>query len=120
MNIINSSKVCARLQYAILKKGVIRSPYRSYKVPRCPIALTLHGRDTPPGIVVTMPGSQACVRRFVSPLNLRAGWPGRFINVRRFGGLCMGLLQLKDPLELFVKRRVFLSGFVSLSRRDMT
>ena len=32
----------------------------------------------------------------------------------------MVLLQLKDPLELFVKRREFLPGLGILSRRDMT
>ena len=47
----------------------------------------------------------------------QAGWPGRCINVRRCGGLSI-VLQLKDPLELFVKSREFLSFF--LPRRDMT
>ena len=28
------------------------------------------------GLVVTMPGSQACVRRFESPLDPQGGWPG--------------------------------------------
>ena len=32
----------------------------------------------------------------------------------------MVLLQLKDPLELFVKRREFPRGYVFLSRHDMT
>ena len=32
----------------------------------------------------------------------------------------MALLQLKDPLELFMKRRKFLPGSRFLSRRDMT
>ena len=32
----------------------------------------------------------------------------------------MVLLQLKDPLELFMKRREFLPGSGFLSRRDMT
>ena len=32
----------------------------------------------------------------------------------------MVLLQLKDPLELFVKSRGFIPGSVFLSRRDMT
>ena len=32
----------------------------------------------------------------------------------------MVLLQLKDPLELFVKRKEFLRGSGFLSRRDMT
>ena len=39
-----------------------------------------------------------------------AGWPGRYLNVRHYWRLSMVLLQLKDPLELFVKRREFLSG----------
>ena len=30
----------------------------------------------------------------------KAGWPGRYINVRPCGGLSMVLLQLKDPLKL--------------------
>ena len=47
------------------------------------------------GLVVTMPGSQA-------------GWPSRYINVWHCGGVSMVLLQLKDPLELFVKRKEFL------------
>ena len=67
-----------------------------------------------------MPGSQALVRRFESPLDPQAGWPGRYINVRRCGGLSMVRLQLKDPLELFVKSREFLPGSGFLSPRDMT
>ena len=37
------------------------------------------------------------------------------------GGLSMVLLQLKDPLELFVKRREFLpgSGFLSAVESDV-
>ena len=31
-----------------------------------------------------------------------AGWPGRYINVWCCGVLSLVLLQLKDPLELFV------------------
>ena len=38
-----------------------------------------------------------------------AGCSGRYINVQRCGGLSMVLLQLKDPLELFMKRREFLA-----------
>ena len=49
-----------------------------------------------------------------------SGWPGRSINVRCFGGLFMAPLQLKDPLELFVKSRQYLPGSGFLSRRDMT
>ena len=41
-------------------------------------------------------------------------------TVRRCGGLSMVFLQLKDPLELFVKSREFLPGSGFLSRRDMT
>ena len=55
-------------------------------------------------------------RRF--PTNV--GWPCRYISVRLFEGLSMVLQQMKDPLELFVKRREFLpvSGFqVSISSR---
>ena len=48
-----------------------------------------------------------------------AGWSGRYINVRRYGGLSMVVLQLKDALELIVKRREFLLGSVFLSRRHM-
>ena len=72
------------------------------------------------GLVVTMPGSQARVRRFESPLDPQVGWPGCYINVRRCGGLSMVILQLKDPLELFVKSREFLPSSGFLSRRDMT
>ena len=67
-----------------------------------------------------MPGSQAWVRRFDSPLDPQAGWPGRYINVRRCRGLSMVLMQLTDPLELFVKSREILPGSEFLSRRDMT
>ena len=55
-----------------------------------------------------------------TPLDPQAGWPGRYKNVRRCGGLPMVFLQLKDPLELFVKSREFLPGSGFLSRRDMT
>ena len=72
------------------------------------------------GLVVTMPGSQAWVRRFESPLDSQADGPGRYINVRRCGELPVVLLQQKDPLELFVKSREFLPGSGFLSRRDMT
>ena len=47
-------------------------------------------------------------------------WPGLYINVRCCGELPMILLQLKDPLELFVKIREFFPGSRFLSRRDMT
>ena len=47
------------------------------------------------------------------------GLLGCIINVRHGGGLLMVLLLLKDPLELFMKRREFLpgSGFLSHSER---
>ena len=51
---------------------------------------------------------------------LQAGWPGRYKNVRRCGGLPMVLLQQNDPSELFVKSREFLPGSGFLSRCDMT
>ena len=44
---------------------------------------------------------------------------GRYINVWHCGGLSMVLLQLKDPLELYLKRREFLCGSRFLSCRDM-
>ena len=47
------------------------------------------------------------------------GWPGGYINVQRCGGLFMVLLQPKDSLELFVRRREFLPGFGFLSSRNM-
>ena len=52
---------------------------------------------------------QAYVHKFVSPLDPQAGWPGCYINVRCCGELSMVPLQLRDPLELFVKRNEFLS-----------
>ena len=52
-------------------------------------------------------------------LDAQVGWHGHYISVRRCGGLPMVLLQLKELLELFVKRREFLSGSGFLSRRDM-
>ena len=72
------------------------------------------------GRMVMMPGSQVRVRMFESPLDPQAGWFGCYIDVRRCGGLSMVLLQLKDPLELFVKSRKYLPGCGFLSRRDMT
>ena len=52
----------------------------------------------------------------------KAGWRGRYINMRRFNGMFMVLLKLKDLLVLFVKSIEFLPGpeFPSPSRRDMT
>ena len=52
---------------------------------------------------------------FQSPLDPQAGWPGCYIN----GGPSMVLLQLKDSLELSVKRTEFLPGFAFLSRHDI-
>ena len=40
-----------------------------------------------------------------SPL---VGWLGRYINVRRCGGLSIVLVKLNDPLELFMWRDGFL------------
>ena len=54
-----------------------------------------------------------------SPLDPQEGLPGRYINVRHCGGLSIVLLQLKDPLELFVKS-LFIPGSGFLSRRDIT
>ena len=42
------------------------------------------------------------------------------INVRHYRGLSMALLQLKEPLKLFVEIRDFLLSSRVLSRRDMT
>ena len=75
------------------------------------------------GLVLTMLVSQTCSRIFVSPLDPQAGWPGRYINVQHCGGLAMAPLQLKDPLELFVKRfrhscmSTFIIWFCLLSRK---
>ena len=32
------------------------------------------------------------------------GWPGRFTNMQRCGGMSMFILRTKDPLEIFVER----------------
>ena len=58
-------------------------------------------------------------REFESPLDpqSRLAW---YINVGRCGGLSIALLQLIDPLRLFVKGREFLPGFRCIFRRDMT
>ena len=48
-----------------------------------------------------------------------AGWPDRYINVCHCGGLSM-VLQLKDPLELFLKGREVFPVSVVLSGGDMT
>ena len=67
-----------------------------------------------------MPGSQACVPSFESPLDVQTGWPSCYINVGRCGGMSIVGLPLKDPLQLFLKGMEFIlvSGF--LSRNDMT
>ena len=60
-------------------------------------AVTAQVRDPPwPGS-----GSKAWlhVRMFESPLDNQVGWPGRYIHVRRCGGLSMVILQLNNPLE---------------------
>ena len=45
------------------------------------------------------------------------GWPGRYINVWQCEGQPMVLLlQLKDPSELFMKRKEVLPGAGVLSR----
>ena len=56
---------------------------------------------------VNMPPSSVSsqVRGLLDP---QAGWPGRYINVRRCRGLSMVLLRQKDPLELFVRVGNFL------------
>ena len=79
----------------------------------CPLNLTGICRN----IVVMMPGCKAQVCKFESP---QAGWHGRYINMQHCEGLSMVLLQLKDSLELFMKRREFLPGSVFLSICDMT
>ena len=46
--------------------------------------------------------------------------PGRFIKVWHCGGLSVVLLQLKDPLQLIMKRKEFLPGSGFPSHRNMT
>ena len=68
-----------------------------------------------------MSGFQALGRRFDYPLvpHQRVGLVA--INMcGRCGGLSMVLLQLKDSLDLFIKRREFYPGSGFLSRSDMT
>ena len=74
------------------------------------------------GLVDTMPRvpKHVWVCRFESTLAPQAGWRGRYIHVWYCGGLSMAPLQLKDPLELFVKRMEFLPGYKFLFWRDMT
>ena len=54
------------------------------------------------------------------PSAQKAGWLGGYINVQRCGGLSKVPLQLKDPLELFVKRKEFLPSSVFLFHRNNT
>ena len=64
-------------------------------------------------------GYDAWLPSVSSQVRVSAGSPSN-INVRRCGRLSMVLEQMKDPLELFVKRREFRPGSGFLSRRDMT
>ena len=66
---------------------------------------------------IGLPSMSSPVR--VSAGSSQAGWLGHFINVRHCGGLSMFHLQLKDPLELFVKRREYIPGSGILYHRDM-
>ena len=50
----------------------------------------------------------------------QVGWPGCYINVRRYGALSMALLQLKASFELFMNRIEFLPGTLFLSCQDLT
>ena len=85
-------------------------PYDLHDSAGCP-AMILDQPLSRPGLVASMPGSQACVRRFESPLGTQTGWPGREISVRRCRELLsMVLSELKHLLELFVKRKEFLPG----------
>ena len=65
-----------------------------------------------------LPGVKSQVRVYAG--SLYAGWLGHYINVQRCEGLSMVLLQLKDPVELFLKRYEFLPSSGFLSCRDMT
>ena len=67
----------------------------------------------PEGIRHDLPGSQARVRMFESPLY-------RYINVWHCGGLSMVFLQLKDPMELLAKSRGLPTSSGFLSRRVKT
>ena len=61
----------------------------------------------PSGYDVWHPSVSSQLR--VSP---QASYHGRYVNVRRCGGLSTVLLQHKYPKELFVKRMEFLPGSV--------
>ena len=56
----------------------------------------------------------------VSTGSPEVGWHHHYINMRHCGGLAMVFVQLKDPLELFVKRREFLPDSRFLTQCDMT
>ena len=64
-------------------------------------------------------GSNAGLSHHLSPIYRGLAW-----FLYKCAALCVGLLiihlQLKDLLEVFVKRREFLTGSGFLSRRDMT
>ena len=79
---------------------------------RKPFGQYLRDPPWPSGYDAWLPSVSSQVR---VPLDPQAGWPGRYINVWCCGGLSMVLLQLKGPLELFVKSREFLPGYGFLS-----
>ena len=56
----------------------------------------------------------------VSGVRVTRRWWRFYINVWHCGGLFVVLLQLIDPLELFVKTKESIPGSGFLSRRDMT
>ena len=53
--------------------------------------------------------------RYGEIVHSQANWPGCYIHVRQCGGQSMVLLQLKDPLYLFVKRKEFLKSQFRIS-----
>ena len=61
-------------------------------------------RPWPSGYNAWLTSVRSSVR--VSAESSQTSWPGRFIDMLICGGLYMVLLKQKDPLELFVKRRV--------------
>ena len=64
-----------------------------------------------------LPNLSLQVRVHCSAGSPQAGWPGRYVNVRRCGGQSMVCeLQLREPLELFVERREFNPGYGLLFR----
>ena len=56
----------------------------------------------------------------ISARSSLVGWPVRKINVQQCGGLSVVLLQLKDLLEVFVKKREFITSSKFLSYPDVT